>query len=199
MIIQFIKDYEESILKRLGMKYEGLNWLELGDQMWYDGRVAKDIYEGLGVNHTSIDLNGRFGALPMDLSKPIPIPNEFDVITNYGTVEHVENQFECFKNIHNMCRVRGVMIHGVPLINNWPKHCRYYYTLQFFKLLAVHCSYQIMDLQILDQNYYKFPNNLVMAVFIKTKPNKFMTKKAFVGMEGIFDSGDKRKTQNYTI
>jgi len=196
-ILRIIKDYEESQLKLRGVKYEGLDWCELGNQD-FDGQPAKDIYESEGVSHTSIDLNGLDGALSLDLSQPIDLKKKFDVITNYGTTEHCCDQYECFKNIHIFCKKGGIMIHGVPLVGNWRKHGRYYYSEKFFRELASACKYEVQDFQVLNKDYYQKPRNLVLVVFVKRQANSFISKEKFQSIQGLFDSGDISKTQNYT-
>jgi hypothetical protein len=198
-IIQSIKTYEENIILKLCGKYTGLYWCELGNQI-YNKIPAKKIYEKLGVKHTSIDLNERDGSLPLNLCNPqTQLYNQFDVITNYGTSEHVNNQYGIFKNIHEMCKINGIMIHGVPLIKNWQNHCRYYYSIEFFLKLSQKCNYKIYDLKIYDKDYYVFPNNLVLCVYIKNDSNVFIQEDEFSLITGIVDNKDTRRTQNYDI
>jgi len=199
-IVKYLKTYEENILKSLDIKYKGLDWCELGDQIYYNGVVAKTIYQSVGVNHTSIDINGKHGALALDLSKPLSDKyfNKFDIITNYGTIEHVENQYECFKNVHNMLKIGGIAIHGVPFINNWPAHGRYYYSLDFFEMLARNNKYDIIDLCVLNEEFYAHPRNLVAAVLKKINADEFNSREEFNSIP-ILDSGNKKRTQNYTI
>lgn len=198
-IIKLFKEYEEGILKKLGLSYEGLMWCELGNQDFYDGNPAKKYYQSKGVKHTSIDINGKDGALPINLDNDIPVTlqDKFDVITNYGTTEHVNNQYKVFKNIHVICKQNGVIIHGVPLIGHWPKHCRYYYSKLFFEELASLCNYQIVDLIILKKDHYKSPQNLVVNVSIKKENNMFIDENQFKQIKGIFDSKNLKNTGNY--
>lgn len=199
MINSIFKNYEESILKKLNISYSGLNWCELGNQT-YSGRPAKVMYTTKGVNHTSIDINGRDGSLPLDLDCPVPknLENKFDVITNYGTTEHVNNQYAVFKNIHVMCKVGCIVIHGVPLIGHWRKHCRYYYSIPFFEGLAAMCNYTIIYLKIFDTAFYAAPKNLISCVFKKEQNTGFPSSKSFASISGIEDSGDLFETGNYT-
>jgi hypothetical protein len=196
-IIESIRIYEERLLQSLNIEYNGLRLVELGNQT-YNGKPAKKLYEAKGVIHTSIDINGKDGALPLDLSHLITEPIRCDLLTNYGTTEHVANQYECFNNIHNMVAVNGIMIHGVPFVNNWAKHGRYYFTPNFFTSLSVLCGYKIIDIQILNEGFYKFPKNLVLAVLQKNKDNEFIGEHEFGQIVGIIDSGDTSRTQNYT-
>jgi len=211
-ILKPIREHEKAVLHDLELAYNGLNWCELGNQVivdtWHQRgdqaivdsfRIAKHEYELLGVNHTSIDLNGNSGALVLDLSKPLPeqFANRFDVITNYGTIEHVENQYEVFRNVHKICKANGVMLHAFPLINNWPKHCRYYYELRFVDALSRLCGYEILRRLILDDDYFEFPRNLLFIAFRKNN-SAFISQEVFEGIEGLYDSGDRTQTQNYT-
>ena len=197
-INNIIKEYEERNLKLLRIPYEGLEWCELGNQNYYK-KSAKKIYKAKGVNHTSIDLNGKNGALEFDLDYPLPIEfeNKFDVVTNYGTIEHVNNQYSVFKNVHIICKLGGIIIHLVPLINNWKDHCRYYYTEQFFKDLSYQCNYRIIDVSILKEEEFKDPYNLVVCVLIK-KFDNFISEDVFNQINGVEDSKDLTQTGNYT-
>jgi len=194
----FLK-YEEDNLNLLNIDYDGLNWCELGDQD-YNGEPAKKMYELKGVNHTSIDISGNGESIAIDLDLPVPnnLKNKFDVVTNYGTSEHVNNQYELFKNIHIMCKRNGIIIHGVPLIGNWPKHCRYYYSKLFFEELSKLCDYKISDLIILNSGLYGYPRNLVACVLIKKTGKFFISKDKFDNINDLIDSKNMTKTGNYT-
>lgn len=199
MITDLFKNWEEDTLKTLGISYVGLSMCELGNQS-YNNEPAKIMYEKRGAKHTSIDINGRSGSLPLDLDYPIPnnLENKFDLITNYGTTEHVNNQYSVFKNIHSVGKVGCVVVHGVPLVNNWKKHCRWYYSIQFFSSLASACSYKIIGLEIVKKNFYKYPKNLVACIFRKEKENLFIKEKDFYSLPGLYDSKDTRRTGNYS-
>lgn len=199
MIINVFKEYEERVISKLGLKYNGLDWCELGNQ-GYSGRVAKDMYKAKGVRHTSIDINGLDGALKLDLDKDIPsnLHGKFDVITNYGTTEHVNNQYSVFKNIHNMGKVGCVMFHGVPLVGNWPKHCRYYYSEKFFEEFAKACAYTIIEIKVFNKDFYRAPKNLVACVARKESDTTFMSPKKFASIPGLKDTKNLAKTGNYS-
>lgn len=57
----------------------------------------------------------------MGIKKPVPFIfiNQFDVITNYGTIEHINDQYHAFKNVHDMCKSGGIMIHNFPPQGHW--------------------------------------------------------------------------------
>jgi len=83
MVVRQLDEYEQNILSYFGLSYDGLIWCELGNQQHHNGGVAKDVYVKLGVDHTSIDINGKDGALQIDLDFPVTdeLLNRFDVVT----------------------------------------------------------------------------------------------------------------------
>jgi hypothetical protein len=170
-------------------KYQGLRMLELGDQKIHPEIIvgskcerlwAKDYFEEMGIHHYSIDWNGSHGAYPLDLSKPITDRfwfNRFDVVTNFGTVEHVEGQYECWRNIHNFTKIDGLMIHALPFI--WPNHCNYYYGKNFVVNLAAYNKYEVLDCRII-KTTISYPKNEKVFMYmltIKKKIKDFMTDK----------------------
>ncbi len=189
----------KKILDTYNMSYKGLQWCELGN-IWYKGSMGnfptKMYYQNQGVDHTSIDINGKDGALPLDLCFPVPkeLLNRFEVITNHGTIEHVNDQYAVFKNVHDMGRDGAVMIHSGPLKGHWPGHCRYYYTTEFYKSLADTMQYEVLYICV-DDCCGKNKKD-VIAVFRK-KDKPFMCCEQFFEIKGLYDSGDTRRTQNY--
>lgn len=177
-IVRKSAEYEKLVLKRCGLKYAGLRWCELGDQvmLYRKNKPAKKRYEKLGVEHVSLDLNGRHGALPVDLCKPVTGLGVFDVVTNYGTAEHVDNQYEVFKNIHNLCKVGGIIIHFMPAVGYWEGHSRYHYSLDFAANLAVQCQYRVIMLQFVSEEKS-------VAVCYRRSNRQFISKTAFEDCE----------------
>lgn len=143
---------------------KGKHVLELGNQhIWVHAQtrcnapfnVARDWFKSLGVaEYASIDMNGEDGALKLDLSQAIDKPewaNHFDVVTNIGTLEHVEGpsfqplqgQYEALKTMHEFCAIGGRMIHQLPPVGQWLDHCRIRYKPNFGKGLAGLCWYEL--------------------------------------------------------
>lgn len=180
----FEQDFANSVLQMQQMCWKNLSVVELGDQIWksdLDIRYpAKKYYENLNVlEHVSIDINGLNGALKLDLNKDLPMEfhNRFDIVTNYGTSEHVSNQSSVFKNIHNLCKENGIMIHVVPYINNWPKHCEYKYDVTFFEKLIFKNKYKMLSLKVLpkyfNSNRMKL-SYMILIALCKIKQSDFI-------------------------
>ncbi len=145
---------------------------------------SKEIFTLKGVEHTSFDLNALDDAIALDLCKPLPSKwnGYFDMVTNYGTTEHVGNQYQVFKNIHEMTRVGGAMIHSVPHHGYWKSHCPFHYDMSFFKELALDNGYEISYTEI--QKRHR-TNLLVNTVLLKVD-QEFQTEESFKRNQGLF-------------
>lgn len=130
-----------------GLSWKGLKMLELGSQNMYTNalngqmRFAKESLEALGVEHTSVDVNEEGGSLVMDLSVDqtenfSDWMGKFDVVTDYGTSEHVRGLYQCLRNVRFFCRPGGLMIHENPKTGNWPGHGFHYRTEEFWRQVA---------------------------------------------------------------
>jgi len=193
--------YEQDVLSHFNLEHDGLVWGELGCQTIRKGKrtrvSAKDFYESRGAVHTSIDINGLLGSVSLDLDKPLPqkYTNRFDIVTNYGTIEHVNNQHQVFKNMHDMCKVGGIMIHIFPLVGTWIPHGRYYYSADFVSRLAIGAGYEVHNFPPIKSNVRHGKRILIAVVYRKTNAD-FISEEDFFKLD-LFDSGDMRKTGNY--
>lgn len=141
--------------RHLRRPMKGMRVCELGNQEsgWRLRVPVKMILQWLGADHTSIDMNGRDGALIYDLSQPLPehLLGSFDLVTNAGTTEHVvtsrelADQYQAFKSIHDLTRPWSMMMHVVPSEDGAHCGCGYVYTHNFFHALAGLCGYQIVE------------------------------------------------------
>ena len=165
---------------------------------------GKDLFDWYGYNHISFDLNGLHGSKKLDFSRQI---NEyykyFDIFTNIGSSEHIGEKLEsdttyksgnnpqyyCFKNIHNMVKKNGLMIHVVPLINSWGNHGRYRYSETFFNILSEKNNYKIYNLeqyQFGENNYYNGSESILISL-VKDMDNEFINQNEFDKMMGLSD------------
>lgn len=109
---------------------QGENWLfALADVFW-EAFLGEHTY-------TAIDFDGVDDrAHPYDLNEPIPLTDEYDIVCNFGTAEHVFNIYQVFKTVHERTKVGGWMLHGLPF-QGWVDHG--FYTIQptlYFDLVA---------------------------------------------------------------
>ena len=137
--------------RREQIVFSGLCIAELGNQFFRESVLgaevsAKKVFEALGAAHTGFDINGRDGAVAVDLSRPLtPDCRGFGLVTNFGTSEHVEqSQYWCWRNIHNLCVSTGWMLHTIPEVGSWPRHGKWHYALPRLLTLAVACQYDVV-------------------------------------------------------
>jgi hypothetical protein len=107
----------------------------LGDLLTRAGMeyVAYDIFDGHRT--TVFDLNTG--------SVPVASRASFDLVLNCGTTEHIINQYNCLKVIHDATRVGGVMYHAVPMVG-YLNHGYFTYTPVLFRDLAAANDYEIL-------------------------------------------------------
>lgn len=168
------------------LKYapKGCRMLELGNQEMNLADVqnisAKEHFSGLGYNHTSIDKNGKDGALPLNLSEPIIEDlGQFDIVTDAGTTEHVEDLYNSLRNTFGFCAINGVMLHKNPKTGNFPGHGNHFFTLDFWKAYAKACKLDILE--ILEHPIYHNRDTgwECIAILKKTDNSKFLSKEEF--------------------
>jgi len=112
---------------------------------------ASSLYKYFGAaKYVSVDFNGEHGALPFDLNENLrskyDFSEKFDLVTNFGTTEHCFNQFEAFRNIHELCKSGGYMAHTLPT-QGWGRHCFFRYDANLFEDLAAANGYEILVLE----------------------------------------------------
>jgi hypothetical protein len=133
---------------------------------------AKLFYENLGCEYRSYDIDGRFGAIPFDLNYD-DVPDEdkesSNFTTNHGTTEHVFNQLNCFKVIHNCTAKDGLMIHVLPC-HFYNNHGMFSYSPAFFEALAKANNYDLLFMWY----WYKSARNylLPMTSNLKSMPGR---------------------------
>lgn len=193
-ILRELENHVPMTCKAIGMDLSQVKMMELGNQrmgIWDRAdfyKAYKLVLEEQGIKeHVSIDLNGENGALRIDLGKEIKEwQNYFDIVTNFGTAEHVNNQYMVYKNMHNICRVGGAILHFVPPVGDWPRHCDFRYRKDFFDILAKNNSYTIyyQDKVLVTNPNPKKNRHLFSSILIKSDV-PFMSEQDFMNMGTI--------------
>lgn len=123
--------------------------LEFGSQnTYFDSMqmgIAKEYYASQGFDHYSLDANGEYDSEMVDLSTVLNL-EQCDIVTDFGTSEHVHNFYNCWLNKHNGCKVGGLIISENPKVNNWHGHGFHYVTQGFYKELAKVAGYETIEL-----------------------------------------------------
>lgn len=127
----------------------GFSVCELGNQQMSGEvpRPAIDFYRKLGADrYVSIDGNGQ-GTITHDLNKPVTDLNlgTFDLVTDFGTGEHIFDQAQVWRTLHDLARVGGHIAFDRPS-DGYAKHAFYLITAGLIQDLARANGYRILRL-----------------------------------------------------
>jgi len=156
---------EDKKIAELGAQYiMGEEWGGYGPPYF------KDIFNNLDI--TSFDINGENNSICINLSDYISneYKNKFDIITNFGTTEHVKNQYICWKNIFDMTKTDGIVISEIPKKGHWGGHCKYYFDEESFYSMSK--DFSIIDMKDI---HYDGCGNLIYCVLKKIHSDNFKT------------------------
>jgi hypothetical protein len=110
------------------------------------GEIAAQYFKSLGHKVKDIDIYECNGAQIADLREDLKWQSDFDLVLQHGTVEHVDGSlYQPFKNIHEACKVGGVMIHENPEIKSWPGHGYHYFTTKFYTQFCKEMGYEQLE------------------------------------------------------
>jgi hypothetical protein len=111
---------------------------------------SRHLHEHLGFSYNCIDLDGNFGALQLDLNfdpAPAEFRNRYGLTTNHGTTEHLLNQYNAFKVMHDVTKAGGLMLHALPFTVHLD-HGFFNYQPNFFEALARYNSYKTLGIWV---------------------------------------------------
>ena len=110
--------------------------------------LARPFWSHLGFDHASVDVQG--GTVLLDLNRgtvPEEMRDAFDLVINAGTTEHMSNQENAFRVIHDLTKPGGIMYHEVPA-GGMIDHGFFSYQPKFFARMAYQNDYQILLLRM---------------------------------------------------
>jgi hypothetical protein len=113
-------------------------------------KPARLLYEALGIKYDCVDVDGRVGSVVLDLNfDPVPEDQKgrYGLVTNHGTSEHILNQYNVFKAMHDFARPGGVFVHAVPFTVHL-EHGFFNYQPNFFEALARYNSYETLGIWV---------------------------------------------------
>ncbi len=147
-IVAFLEKYApaapdiESFAKRLaaGSSYDpvhgGLNGAFVGELLEKAGMVYSAFDIADGYRTTILDLN--HARLPGNLR------GYFDLVLNFGTTEHILNQFNCFKVMHDATKLGGHIFHSLPALG-YVDHGYITYTGRCLFDIAGYNEYEVVE------------------------------------------------------
>ncbi len=112
--------------------------------------LLSEITDLTNIDYHSFDVCPALTTELLDLNFD-RLPNRhreyYDVILNFGTTEHIFNQWNSFEVMHDAAKVGGIIYHQLPA-SGYLDHGYYCYTPLFFKELAEANGYVVEELFI---------------------------------------------------
>jgi hypothetical protein len=112
--------------------------------------LLSEITDLTNIEYNSVDVCPGLKTTILDLnfdSAPDWMLQHYDVIFNFGTTEHIFNQWNSFEFMHDTLSVNGVMYHQLPA-SGYLDHGYYCYTPLFFREMAQANDYVIEKLAV---------------------------------------------------
>jgi hypothetical protein len=138
---------------------------------------SRDFWLWLGCDYVSVDVDGGSGSIELDLNcddVPRWARAKYHLVTNFGTTEHVANQLNAFRVIHDLAAPQGVMVHHVPG-QGYFNHGLVNYNPKFFWMLSLSNGYKVLDMNFLvSPAPYNLPRNVVdyMGSFLSGRSDR---------------------------
>jgi hypothetical protein len=111
-----------------------------------NGAFAGELFEMAGMKYTAVDIANGYQTTILDLNH-LPAPphfvGAFDLVLNFGTTEHLLNQYNAFKVMHDSAKVGGCIVHSLPGVG-YSNHGYFTYTPRCFFDLAGYNEYELV-------------------------------------------------------
>jgi hypothetical protein len=105
-----------------------------------------ELYKLAGFDYVSLDVQDAPFVRKFDLNVdrvPDDLRGRFDLVLNFGTSEHVMNQYNVFEVIHDLMKPGG-LTYSMFLINGFGPHGLLRYSSQFVDALASTNDYEML-------------------------------------------------------
>jgi hypothetical protein len=83
-----------------------------------DGGTMARLMKLCGVDYLALDIFEAEDCMLFDLntdSVPENLRGQFDLVTNFGTSEHIFDQYRIFMAVHEFTKTGGLIYHDVPM------------------------------------------------------------------------------------
>jgi hypothetical protein len=111
-----------------------------------DRSYAGELFVATGFKYHSLDIFEGYNTILFDLNIDQPTRDmfgQFDLVTNFGTTEHVINQYQSMRSIHELTKKGGLIYHDLPM-SGYYMHGYFSYNPLFFQHLAGANDYEIV-------------------------------------------------------
>jgi hypothetical protein len=111
-----------------------------------NGAFVGELFEKVGIKYNAIDIADGYRTTILDLNhEPAPsnFVNAFDLVLNFGTTEHLLNQYNAFKVMHDATKVGGYIVNSLPCVG-YSNHGYFTYTPRCLFDLAGYNEYELV-------------------------------------------------------
>ncbi len=111
-----------------------------------DNGFLGDLLLLAGFQYKALDIFHATNTILFDLNIHEPGPGlieQFDLVINLGTTEHVFNQLRAFQTIHTLTKINGVCYHDLPMAG-YLNHALYRYDPLFFSTVLPANRYALL-------------------------------------------------------
>ena len=116
---------------------------------YYGAVYVHEIWHRCGLDYISYDVVEAPRSRVFDLNfHDVPPEDKQSAlfVTNIGTTEHVANQLNAFRTVHDLLKVGGVAIHSVPFTGMF-NHSLFNYHPKFFFSLIINNRYRLRHVE----------------------------------------------------
>jgi SAM-dependent methyltransferase len=133
---------------------------------------GRQFYSALQCSYKCIDVDGRHGAIPIDLnfdSVPNSEKGQYDLVTNLGTAEHVFADANAFAVAHDLAKRGGLIVHTAPFLGQVDHGFRNYQPNLFYAVARAN-GYDFLGfwLKILPASLIPFEGRLLDVIAPRT-------------------------------
>src|SRR5258707_12542189 len=157
-------------IDRLDMLYRmfGRTRPELGKpsgnfQLSQNAPSSRTFWEALGVSYTAIEFGGHRDSVALDLNRdvvPRALQGAFQLVVNAGTTQHVVNQDNAFRVMHDLACKRGVIYHDLPVFQL--DHGMFNYNPRFFWRLRDSNDYGLLGMKVCSWGEEPVPEHIMV-------------------------------------
>jgi hypothetical protein len=133
-----------------------------GVEQLADGNpTSRQFWQSIGFAYASVEFDGHRDSIPLDLNynRVRRMRAAFDLIVNTGTTEHVANQDNAFRVMHDLCKLGGIMYHQLPA-GGMMTHGLVTYTPKFFWHLCRENHYEALILRVSSHDANPVPQDV---------------------------------------
>ena len=135
---------EQAALEKEINRISYFSWPRPGERTSY----LSELLDLTILDYTSYDICPAIKTQIFDMNEDVVSAKHrdyFDIVLNFGTTEHIFNQANSFRVMHDALRVGGIFFHQVPSVG-YNDHGFFCYHNCFFENLAKSNDYEIVDL-----------------------------------------------------